>query len=623
MAIASDFVHWSCREWNVVISVPPHVPPENRGGDVKQVSPLARWQLLAMVLAVAILAMVLRLPAGGESFWVDELHTAWVVDGPLSEVHWRAAAGNQTPWYFWGLWVWKQVFGDDEVTLRASSMLMVSVACGLLGVAIARRCGLLFGLVVGVWLAIDGHAVFFGTELRSYAAILLATVMATWGWLEVGTALGLDVQSTTARTQAWGWKSLAVTGSFMAVLLHPTAAIVISLLPVCLLLRHRKRDLPQSIPRADVVWPWSGILISLVALSFNWTLVSQVWSTRQRWASFGIPESWTELLTIWNWEWLLVLGLFLPRLLLHHGARTKPGARTPLSGDLVWLRLLLVAILATIAAYLLAAWLNVPIWHRRYFIGVLPLLVAAAGCVLQQGFATLQFFGHEAGVGDRQPRETQVDSPAAAPLSYLRNWRFFHPSACVAVRLLLLISITAPMGLVAYRQSIWPLWQQAFCGSQTRVALRAEQWREAVHWVNQHRHDAHPVYVGAELIESSLWTARHGRSDTSEHKQLASYLTFPLSGPYRIDDAMPLGPAVWMHDDLRQILPSRKDAKLHQPQTIWLIYRLSQKDTMAAYQHANVPQLACEAMRYTEGTTQPFGHVTVVRLTVAWPTVGD
>lgn len=591
--------------------------------DVNQASPFARWQLLAMVLVVTILAMVLRLPAGGESFWVDELHSAWVVDGPLSEVYWRAAAGNQTPWYFWGLWVWKQVVGDDEVRLRASSMVMVSVACGLLGVAIARRCGLLFGLVVGVWLAIDGHAVFFGSELRSYAAILLATVLATWGWLEVGTALGLGLQSPAASKQAWGWKSLAITGSFVAVLLHPTAAIVISLLPVCLLLRYRKRDLPQSVLRANVIWPWSGILISLIALSLNWSLVRQAWSTRQRWASFGIPESWTELLTIWNWEWLLVLGLFLPRLLLNHGTRTKPKARTPLSGDLVWLRLLLVAILATIAAYLLAAWLDVPIWHRRYFIGVLPLLVAAAGCVLQQGFASLQSFGHDAGVDGRRPRKAKGDSPAADPLSYWRNWRFFQPSACVAVRLLLLISITTPMGLVTYRQSIWPIWQQAFCGSQTPVALRAERWREAVQWVNQHRHDAHPVYVGAELIESSLWTAWRGRSDTRQHEQLASYLTFPLSGPYRIDGAMPLGPAVRMRDDLREILPSRERAKLHQPQTIWLVYRLSQADTMAAYQHANVPQLACEAMRYTAGTTQPFGHVTVVRLTVAWPTARD
>lgn len=79
---------------------------------------LVTW---ACALAVAIVAVVLRIPYCYESFWIDELHTAWAVWAEFDKVTDRAAAGNQTPLYFHGVWLWKAVFGPSEFALRMSS----------------------------------------------------------------------------------------------------------------------------------------------------------------------------------------------------------------------------------------------------------------------------------------------------------------------------------------------------------------------------------------------------------------------------------------------------------------------------------------------------------------------
>jgi 4-amino-4-deoxy-L-arabinose transferase-like glycosyltransferase len=73
--------------------------------------------------AILALGAFLRLWQAGESLWIDELHTSWVVSGKLSEVLPRAAMGNQSPLYFWGMWLLVQVTGQSEWTLRLPSLL--------------------------------------------------------------------------------------------------------------------------------------------------------------------------------------------------------------------------------------------------------------------------------------------------------------------------------------------------------------------------------------------------------------------------------------------------------------------------------------------------------------------
>ena len=69
----------------------------------------ARFQhgKLYILLAILCAGVGIRGWQTTESLWLDELHTGWTVAGTWSDVSDRAAAGNQTPCYFWFIWIWR------------------------------------------------------------------------------------------------------------------------------------------------------------------------------------------------------------------------------------------------------------------------------------------------------------------------------------------------------------------------------------------------------------------------------------------------------------------------------------------------------------------------------------
>ena len=78
-------------------------------------------------IGVFSVALFLRIPSCYESFWLDELHTAWVIWDAFDDVAPRALLGHQSPVYFVGVWFWKQLIGDSELALRLSSVLAVAL----------------------------------------------------------------------------------------------------------------------------------------------------------------------------------------------------------------------------------------------------------------------------------------------------------------------------------------------------------------------------------------------------------------------------------------------------------------------------------------------------------------
>jgi len=126
-------------------------------------------------IVVFAVAVALRLPSCYESLWVDELHSAWCVWDDLSDVAPRADIGHQSPFYFLGLWFWKQVFGGSELALRMSSVLAVAASCSVLTLGVARWSGsVIAGVTAGAILAIETNSIFFGTELRPFALVILS-----------------------------------------------------------------------------------------------------------------------------------------------------------------------------------------------------------------------------------------------------------------------------------------------------------------------------------------------------------------------------------------------------------------------------------------------------------------
>ena len=80
----------------------------NTPGDLSNDSTVApslpSWKVTLGLLAIILLAAILRARHMSEPLWVDEMHTAWVVEDSLADVADRAAVGNQGPLYFYVQW---------------------------------------------------------------------------------------------------------------------------------------------------------------------------------------------------------------------------------------------------------------------------------------------------------------------------------------------------------------------------------------------------------------------------------------------------------------------------------------------------------------------------------------
>ena len=98
----------------------------NTPGDLSNDSTVApslpSWRVTLGLLAIILLAATLRARHMNEPLWVDELHTAWVVEGSLADVADRAAVGNQGPLFFYAQWFLCSLFTPSELTYRCLSL---------------------------------------------------------------------------------------------------------------------------------------------------------------------------------------------------------------------------------------------------------------------------------------------------------------------------------------------------------------------------------------------------------------------------------------------------------------------------------------------------------------------
>jgi hypothetical protein len=162
-------------------------------------------------------ALVVRLIQARESLWLDELHTAWVAQGPLASVVSRAAEGNQSPLYFWGEWLNARAFGASELTFRMPSIL-AGTALLVIAYVVVRRCiGVAWlGVLAVLLLAVDGQATYFATEARPYALVQCVAL------LHMALFAVLTSQPTVGR------RAVFVLGAALMFHLHYTSALFVA-----------------------------------------------------------------------------------------------------------------------------------------------------------------------------------------------------------------------------------------------------------------------------------------------------------------------------------------------------------------------------------------------------------
>ncbi|MBC8171357.1 MAG: glycosyltransferase family 39 protein, partial [Anaerolineae bacterium] len=134
-----------------------------------------------LILLVLLLAALMRIGnAGHNSTWSDEGWNRWVVtDTPVETIFSRLAANHHPPAYFMGLALWKNIAGDNRLSLR-----FLAIAVGMLSVALLYRIGAdqfghRAGLFSALLFAVFEQSVYYGQAVRHY------------GWLVLGVCLML------------------------------------------------------------------------------------------------------------------------------------------------------------------------------------------------------------------------------------------------------------------------------------------------------------------------------------------------------------------------------------------------------------------------------------------------
>ncbi|UUO08503.1 glycosyltransferase family 39 protein [Blastopirellula sp. J2-11] len=321
--------------------------------------PLSARLFWRSLLLIALLGLCLRMLPLSESFWLDELHSAWTIAGDWNDVAGRVLQGNNSPLYFWGLKGIAAIFGDSEWTLR-----MPSVFCGcatLIGVAILVRhwsgSGLA-GCVAALLIALDRDMIFYATEVRPYAAVqlgclaLFATTIRLWG-------------DFTMRDAAI-WALLAA----VTIHLHITAGLfVAACLPPAILAAWGHAAAKR------LLLMFAGLALALLPLIPQLALV---YGRRENWGAFiqsGSPFEIIEILPIIPFGLLpWAIGWGLNRLFPNREAGAHRSAATPVFAMSIF------ATMAPIVVVWLLTYLQItPLFLRRYLMGSQAMLFVWCG----------------------------------------------------------------------------------------------------------------------------------------------------------------------------------------------------------------------------------------------------
>jgi len=565
-----------------------------------------RLRRICLLAAVAGLAFWLRIVQVGESLWLDELHTAWVVADGAQQLAPRAAVGNQSPAYFALVWSVTKFAGASEWSLRLPSILAgVALAVGVHLVVVRWTACWSAGLLAAVLVAVDRNCVFYGQEARSYALVQLVGllhVVLFVGVLRRSAAAGGRTNGTGERngnketneilearlfrkSRGSGWARLRLrmawiaTGALLFYLHYTAVLLVAGEIVYYALLRVVRRD-----PLADASgfgaaggqdaagrrpgyrWRQLAFDVTLLGLCLLPAVphLREIVQRRQNWSSFVPPRS---LWRVWEIGDVFPLHVYVlaPLAVLAgsliseriRGSRCVSAARRHCR-DVRWFLLVLcwllvpltIAWLATVQGY-------APLFFRRY------LIVAAVAPML---WAALCFAGCPPGV-----------------------WR------CVCA----LVVVSAAV----YHGGMVRQWRQ----DGRVVGDRNQDWRSAVTYINGLDADSTPVFVRSGLIEAEHWYA-------SKDPLRREFCLLPVLGLYRVDRPLdqlfplPVRPAAVLSAEARRrVLASRK---------AWCLLQGSEA-SLARFEASLSPAWQRAGVRVTSVRRRAFGNVAVFHVRVA------
>jgi mannosyltransferase len=214
----------------------------------------ALWQVPDRVFlaAMAVVAVVLRVPRLGIRYWGDEAISIGIASRPLHEIPRYLRFDGSPPLYYVLLHYWMAVFGTSEVATHTLSLIL-----SLMVIPAAWWCArTLFGSraakPAALLASVFPYLVYYGTETRMYVLVALLSMVAVTAWVRA--------LQTPGRRWLWG----AVAASVAVLYTHNwglflVAACVVVGLAAARLQRNRalqRRSLVYAAAVTVAYLPW-------------------------------------------------------------------------------------------------------------------------------------------------------------------------------------------------------------------------------------------------------------------------------------------------------------------------------------------------------------------------------
>jgi len=511
------------------------------------------------LLLIMLLAATLRAQHVSDPLWLDELHTAWVVEDGIGDVAGRAAAGNQGPVFYYAQWLVGRMGENSVFTYRCLSLVAGLLLVPIVFLVIREACASSWaGWMAAVMVSVDRFSVIFSCEARPYAWVQLVAVIHLYlGWQYL-----LRAKTVTCRLPGWVRVSWVASGSLLFYLHYTAALILVAEIVAWLVLLttgFRAGSSRYAVRKLDLLML---VLVCSLALP-QLLLISQ---RREAWAEFVPVPGVLGLLTLLPLLAYVVLPFMVRLLVTWQGGNP---ARN--SGDVAWWMLLACGLLV-------------------------PVLLAWSSTV--SGVAALYW-----------PRYLIASSTfaiviGASLVSSLPGLRRRWTTTLVLLATVLLTESAISFSGVMPAKMAWP----GFL-NRSGVLPREEDWQALVSHVNERDpRGKWPVFLVADLIEDRQLGNSQPRS-LGRSIGLEEYCLFPVQGCYRLrDSSQPIVP-------LASVPPSLPAAHLQsvlEARGGWFIVRGSSARIMAW-------QRVVEDVSFRTGPGQAvqlqwFGRLALIRL---------
>lgn len=435
-----------------------------------------------------------------ESFWVDELHSVWVVNGDWSELVSRAVEGNQSPLYFLVLKAWYSIFGfflpshqGEELLLRGFSYCgWVSLLAGIYYVLfvewekaaqtdetrIRSLKSVLFSteslsnfhrihskhpsyviavLFITISIMLDRLGMFYAIELRPYGWAAFACLMM--------------IVSSSRSFELNRFRFVWVLSATIAFYLHYTTILVILANMISIevgvmyqIPKTNRKGVSQVLRLRFFEW-----IVFLILIMPGMAHLIRISSHSEQWAGFAGDTSIYNVLTILPWSVVVLLPLSVYAYYSLINRRTI--SKSPLFTQSMVTLVGTILIGWTITAMELA-----PLMHPRYMFGAYPAIWIVGGLAISKMRSSLA-----------------------------------------------MVTALLCIGLLGWTQGTWSEWQEG-----RFVVWRGEDWRGAVDWLNNQKPE------NASIALSPMWIETSGNSVPS-HLNL-EYLSSPISTIYSIPE---------------------------------------------------------------------------------------